>query len=138
MAEHLNGAVIHLKSGEDFTGRITWRGDQGQPIPVQAPLRMQVRDTDGQLILNFVDTSYVSGSVVKQGYLLANSNNGHIDIFVPWEVTKQLPAGSYVFDLFVAVNLPGYDNPFENKDASMRKEVVSGRFMVHPRISTIP
>lgn len=98
MPEFNNEVQINVKRGEDYTSQIYWESDEGEPIPVTGPARMEIRDSGNNLIVHLDDTEDVGPN---QGYLALSTSSGVISIYIPKYVTEDMLAGRYNFDLFV-------------------------------------
>jgi hypothetical protein len=139
LTDHLTGIAIHVKCGEDFTAKIEWFTEFGEPMPVTDWAKMEIRDDTSMLVLRLENTEYVSGDVTQRGYLRLLKSAGAVHMFIPWEVTKSIPPGVFIFDLFVGVDMAGLNNPsFELTDGLMRTSLVSGQAIFHPAVTTVP
>lgn len=153
MADHNSHVVINVKQGEDFSARVEWFDDDGLPFKLQTTAakqtsRMDVRNGMGDWIFTFYgDKSYgydEDGNKLDnpemddryQGYIYTYEK-GEFHLFIPWHVSWNIPAGSYVFDMFADVVLDG-NNAFKpNKDDYQRRCVMSGQFIVRPKVTLL-
>jgi len=98
MPEFSNEVQINIKAGEDYTAQITWESDEGEPVPVVGPGRMEIRNDAKALLVHLEDTADISAT---QGYLSFSTASGVIGIYIPKAVTKTMPTGRHFFDMFV-------------------------------------
>lgn len=136
MPEFNNEVRINIKAGEDYTAQIVWESDEGEPVPVVGPGRMEIRDGDKNLLVHLDDTDDVGAN---QGYLSFSTTSGVIGIYIPKAVTEDIAPGLYFFDMFVnyeRFTVWSY-NPSEKPqwgDYHVRA-VVSGTVAVHPAVT---
>jgi hypothetical protein len=96
----LEQVVIEITQGEDFAAQIYWSDELGDPQSLTTPCRMDVRDTDNALVMQFK----TGNTVASQATLVLSANAGFLQMSCPKEVTRVLQAGRYRFDLFVTAN----------------------------------
>lgn len=141
MADHTTAIEIHVKCGEDFSAKIEWFADDGEPILLEEAdgtfAKMDVRDENGDLVIRFSTGDYVPGSLDKRGYVYVYPR-GEIHLFMPWEVTRDLPPGRYSFDLFADIALHDPNAFIPTEDGTQRRSVIGGSFIVHPNVTQIP
>lgn len=136
MPEFSNEVQINLKCGEDYTAQIVWESDEGEPVPVVGPGRMEIRDADQNLLVHLDDTTDVGDN---QGYLSFSTASGVIGIYIPKGVTADMPPGRHFFDMYVnyerfTVWSDDPDNKPQWGDYHIRA-VVSGTVVVHRAVT---
>lgn len=140
MADHTTAIEIHVKCGEDFTAKIEWFTDEGEPIVLEEGLqsfaKMEVRDAHGDLIIAFDTTDYNPASLAMQGYIYVFTR-GEIQLFIPWEATRDLPPGRYSFDLFADILVTDPNAFLPTEDGKQRRSIIGGAFVVHPNVTQI-
>jgi hypothetical protein len=136
MPEFSNEVQINIKAGEDYTAQITWESDEGEPVPVVGPGRMEIRNDAKALLVHLEDTADISAT---QGYLSFSTASGVIGIYFPKAVTKTMPTGRHFFDMFVNYERftvwsddPQYKPQWGDYHI---RAVVSGTVVVHPAIT---
>ena len=114
---------FEMTQGEDWAVQIFWTDEDGDPIPVISPCRMEVRDTTGALILQFADAN---AAATKPSVTITGSQ-GLLQLSCPTVYSKTVNPGMYLCDLWVTAN--NGVSPFTAQDVP----VASGRFIVMPR-----
>jgi len=118
---------IELTAGEDFAAQIYWTDEDGDPIPIQEPCRLEVRDSAGLLVMQFATEN--AASYATKAAIILTGSQGLMQISVPTSITKTVAPGTYLFDLW-ATTADGV-SPFASADSP----VASGTFIVLPRIT---
>jgi len=115
--------------GEDYTCQIVWTDDQGQPMNITAPMRLDIKSaTQTVLSLTTPDVAPTDGTIPEISY---SSEIGIMQIHIPKEQTATLPPGLYQYDMFVTVN---------DGDAYAGNQVVrlmAGQCIVNSRITVM-
>lgn len=84
---------VAATQGADFTASLTWVDSSGNPVDLSTfTARMQIRRTYGDTIVVELNTT--------NGYI-ALTNQGAINFHLPYTVTETLPAGIFLYDLFL-------------------------------------
>lgn len=119
--------IIEISAGEDFATQLYWLQDNGDPMTVIAPCRMDVRDQAGTNVIQFKTGNTAS----TQATITLSSTAGYLQLTAPNAVTRSISPGTYVFDLFAT--LDGNNNPF----ATQLVPVCSGFVVIKPRITVM-
>ena len=96
----LEQVVIEITQGEDFVAQVYWTDVDGGAQLLTTPCRMDVRDADSNLLMQFKTGNTVS----TQATITLSVAAGFMQLTCPKEVTRVLAAGRYRFDLFVTAN----------------------------------
>jgi hypothetical protein len=120
---------IEVVQAEDFAAQIVWTDEDGAPIPVIAPCRLEVRDMNGTLVIQFATEN--AGAATTKAALVLTGSDGVMQISAPRTVTDDLKVGRYLFDLF-AVTSPS-PAPFTAQEV----QVINGWFIVTPRVTVM-
>lgn len=97
---------IDLDIGEDFAAQFQWTDDNGDGYPMVAPCRMDIRDSTGDLVLQFKTGN--TGST--QGLITLSGTSGIFQMTAPKTLTRALAPGMYLADFFATVT--SADSPF--------------------------
>ena len=116
---------IEMAQGEDFVAQIYWTDEDGEPLKIQTPCRMEVRNPANQIILQF-DTSD-TGNTATLAALVITGAQGLMQISCPKTVSKLVAVGTYPFDLWATLD-EGVA-PF----AAQLTKVAEGAFIVSSR-----
>ena len=147
MADHNSVISLHVKQGEDFSAKVEWTDEDGNgfDLATEAALqtsKLEVRDKNSDLV--FVmrgDQDYQwtdkngeeQTNNTYQGYIFTYPK-GEFHLFIPWHVADDIPKGTYYFDMFAEVDLKE-ENQFKPSGTTQRRCVMSGRFIVRPKIT---
>jgi hypothetical protein len=116
---------LECPKGTDFAVQLYWTGPSGDDIDFSGPARADVRDSNGSLVLRFLDTSE-SPNPTLEGVLTRSSQSSVVQLTATSDVTSGLAVGRYMFDVLVTVD-PTSDFP-----AGQLAPMVSGWFVVTP------
>ena len=105
--------VITIKRGEDYSAHLYWTDDEGSPVPAGAPARMDVRDGNGALIVQFDS----SNDPETRAAIIVSTTSGILQLTCPKVVTRQLPLGTFPADLFARQD--GGVAPFESQETPL-------------------
>jgi hypothetical protein len=118
---------IEITIGEDFAAQIAWTDDDGEPMPVVTPCRLEARDINDVLVIQFATEN--SASAATEAAMELTGSNGIMQISAPRAVTDGLGPGRYRADLFAT--LSGGIDPF----AAQQVQVLTGWVVVEPRVT---
>lgn len=115
-----------VDQGADFLAQFFWMDQSDTPIRVEPPLRMEVYTSDTRQI----QMALQAGEMEEDNSydIVYNSDNGMIQILISAERTLSLPAGTYIYDLFV-----GYS---DNATQEIRRHrLIEGTIEVRGRVT---
>lgn len=115
---------ITVDCGADFVAQIFYTGEDSEPIGIQAPCRMDVKDMGGHTAMT-LQTGVAAEDIPNQPTILIDGGQGFFQISIPRVLTANLTPGRYMFDLFATLRDPG---PF----TSQVVKVTSGWMQVNP------
>lgn len=116
-----------LDQGTDWIVQLYWTDQYAVPFSVVPPIRMQVRDQLGQVVLERKFDTTTDGFGVQT--ILYNSATGLIQVLCSAEESADIAPGVYHYDLF-----SGYsDNTAEG--GYRVSKIIQGRFIVEGRIT---
>lgn len=118
-----------IDSGADFVAQIFYVGDDNEPVGIQAPARMDVKDQGGHAVMT-LQTGVDADDVPHQPAILIDGSQGFFQISIPREITTNLIPGRYVYDLFATLTDPG---PF----TSQVVKITSGWLQVNPSVTAL-
>lgn len=116
---------IDLDQGADFGVQIYWSNADIQPYRVMSPMRMEIRNTTGQVIYTLQTDDNAPDDAVKN--ILYNSDSGLIQLMIPAADTSTFPVGALDYDLFVTYQ----DNDVTN--TTRLKRLIKGKVNVDRR-----
>lgn len=114
---------INIDIGEDFAAQIMWTDDDGIGYPITTPCRMDVRDTEGTLVMQFE----TGNTGATEATITLTSVDGFMQLTAPASVTTAIEPGSYLADLFATVD--NTSTPF----ADQLVKVFSANVLAYPR-----
>lgn len=88
---------------EDYSSQIYWLDDFNQPMEIIAPCQMDVKDSEGTVVMSFK-----TGNDSATEPTITLGGAGYMMITVPRTVTATLVAGTYLTDLFATVDTTGF------------------------------
>lgn len=88
-----------IDQGSDFVTQITWLDQNSVPLPIVAPIRMEIRSVvDSQL----VTALQVGTAPDDDAYdIVYNTENGMLQISISAQKTLEMFPGLYRYDLYV-------------------------------------
>lgn len=92
-----------IDQGEDFTAQLVWTDEFGSAVNITTPMRLDIR-AGGVLPILSLQTPTVTppdGTIPQITY---SPEIGLIQLHIPKEMTVAIPAGDYIYDMFVTVN----------------------------------
>lgn len=132
MAKHSETLMLTLTQGEDYSVGFEWQDRYGNPIEIadNKRARMQVRDVNGDLMLDF-DSVHVQG---EDPHIAVSSEAGFLLATCPGTKTITLAVGGYGFDVY-AYTAAGSNEAFE--EGSQGTVIATGVMNVRARITEI-
>ncbi len=94
--------------GEDWIRLITWIDRDRRPMGAEGPAHMQVRGDGDDVLITLVDADNPQYFDSIGGSIEFVDETGGILLYLPMEVTKSLPEGTYFYDLFVTMRSRTY------------------------------
>lgn len=120
--------LFAMDCGADFVAQLFWLGEDGDPIAIQSPCVMEMRDAVGHVAMTF-QTGVAAEDLPNQPAILIDGQQGFMQISVPRSLTARLTPGRYVADCFATLDDPG---PFNDQVA----KAFSGYVQVNPSVTT--
>lgn len=116
---------INVDIGEDFSAQLYWVDDLDNALPIVAPCRMDVKDSEGTLVLQFAtDNDPETESTITLGA------QGYMQLTSPKAVTATLTQGAYAADLFATITGTGVF-------PTQQVKVFSGYVIAYPRTTVM-
>lgn len=112
--------VVDIDAGEDFVAQLYLVDEDGQPIPFGSQARMDVRDENGALVLQFASEN--AGATATKAAVSITGAQGLLQLSAPKAVTRAIAPGSYRGDLFAVV--AGAVEPFTDQMQKLVDAVV--------------
>jgi hypothetical protein len=120
--------------GADFAVEIYWTDYANIPHRIDAPIRMEVRDNTGNLVLEFLPNAE-SGELEDVG-ISYNPDRGMIIISKGSQKMSTIPPGQYFYDLFVTYEDRAYvQSTGEDVVTARLAKLLEGVFTVNGRIT---
>lgn len=92
-----------IDQGEDFTAQIIWTDEYGEPQNIKAPMRLDIKAGGVSPVISLqTPTVTLPANVIPQ--ISYSSSIGMIQLHIPKEMTINLAAGEYFYDMFVTIN----------------------------------
>lgn len=115
-----------VEQGSDFLIQIHWADQNNVPMHIEPPLRMEIQTADTRQVQLALQGGDSEGDESYQ--IVWNADNGIIQISIDAEQTKQIPAGMYIYDLFV-----GYSDLATS--SVRRHRLIEGQLEVRGRVT---
>lgn len=115
-----------IDQGADFAIQIYWTDPASNPIPVVAPIRMDIKSTTGVVLHSLI----TNADEEDESNVLYNTESGLIQLTIDAEHTAAMPAGEHRYDLFVTYQ----DNRITNSTRLQR--LIWGTVYVTARVTT--
>src|SRR5436190_8438910 len=128
MADIGTTAELRLRRGEDFIAQFYLTGDDDNLVKLTQPIRAQVRDGAGSLVLDFAPGQDQD----TQPNIIFVGSTGFIQLSCPRVVINEIPLGRYVFDLFATI-----DDVSSVWAAGQQVQLLSGDVTVTGRVTII-
>lgn len=93
---------LEVDQGADFGIQIYWTSTESIAFPVIGPMRMEVRDSVGNVAVTLQTTEDSENMVTGTSSILYNTESGLIQLNMSAAQTELLSAGAYDYDLFVS------------------------------------
>lgn len=93
--------LLEIDQGEDFTADIIWTDSFDDAVNVVHPCRLDIKDGQGQIVLSLESQEDLPPGTIPE---IAISSTGLLQIHVAASATGALPAGQYIYDLFVTAD----------------------------------
>lgn len=96
---------LSIDQGEDWTAQVILTDQDGNSLSLDSPMQMDLKNVAGSLVLSLhtltENEEILYGNIPE---ITFSSDIGLIQLHIAKEVTKNLPVGSYNYDLFASVN----------------------------------
>ena len=125
-----NAGVVDLviDQGADWAVQLYWTDQYSVPFQIAPPIRMQVRDDLGQIVLERKFDPDLAGGLEQS--ILYNASTGLIQVQVTSAESKNLKVGFYSYDLFASYLDAATQTPTQRS-----AKLITGKFIIEGRVT---
>lgn len=131
MSRYPNDRNLVATQGQDFAFQIWTTDNRSEPVPFTIPAKMTVKDKVGQ---DAFETSEDTADAGIEALILTSPLNGLIQVTIPRAVLAELPAGTYLYDVWATIVDEASTALFPG---GQLVPVSSGRFIVRSRTTVM-
>jgi hypothetical protein len=124
---------LNIHQGEDYTAQWYWLDMSDNPYPVIAPVYLSVATLSGTTVFKYKTAGALSGW--NAGFIEVSNTSGFIQLSMSKAHTALLPAGSYVYDMFVTYEVTDVDGDVVGAKIA---KFIQGNFIVSDSITVVP
>lgn len=91
-----------IDQGEDWTTDVIWTDNYDEPVNVIHPCRMEIRGIANQVIVSLETNPAIPDGEIPG--ISVSSDIGLLQLHLTRDVTKNIPTGTYQYDLIVTTD----------------------------------